>query len=108
MIKGPDHLGDDHGLDLRLCCGAEGTRTPDPLDANEVRYQLRYSPWNVDKANRHAPPGANQIPRRADRTAGRAATSADGSRASTGTRAVALRVRGGLAGCLPAGRVVLP
>ncbi len=24
--------------------GAEGTRTPDPLDANEVRYQLRYSP----------------------------------------------------------------
>jgi SAM-dependent methyltransferase len=26
-------------------CGAEGTRTPDPLVANEVRYQLRYSPW---------------------------------------------------------------
>ena len=25
--------------------GAEGTRTPDPLVANEVRYQLRYSPW---------------------------------------------------------------
>ena len=25
-------------------CGAEGTRTPDPLVANEVRYQLRYSP----------------------------------------------------------------
>ena len=24
--------------------GAEGTRTPDPLIANEVRYQLRYSP----------------------------------------------------------------
>ena len=24
--------------------GAEGTRTPDPLVANEVRYQLRYSP----------------------------------------------------------------
>ena len=24
--------------------GAEGIRTPDPLDANEVRYQLRYSP----------------------------------------------------------------
>jgi transposase len=40
--------------DLGFSCGAEGTRTPDPLDANEVRYQLRYSPWNVDKANRHA------------------------------------------------------
>jgi hypothetical protein len=25
-------------------CGAEGTRTPDPLHAMEVRYQLRYSP----------------------------------------------------------------
>jgi hypothetical protein len=24
--------------------GAEGIRTPDPLDANEVRYQLRHSP----------------------------------------------------------------
>jgi hypothetical protein len=32
---------------LRLCAflgGAEGTRTPDPLVANEVRYQLRHSP----------------------------------------------------------------
>src|SRR4051812_18750991 len=27
-----------------LPCGAEETRTPDPLDANEVRYQLRHSP----------------------------------------------------------------
>ena len=25
-------------------CGAEGTRTPDPLHAMEVRYQLRHSP----------------------------------------------------------------
>jgi hypothetical protein len=24
--------------------GAEGTRTPDPLIANEMRYQLRHSP----------------------------------------------------------------
>ena len=24
--------------------GAEGNRTPDLLDANETRYQLRYSP----------------------------------------------------------------
>ena len=29
---------------LGLLGGAEGTRTPDPLDANEVRYQLRHSP----------------------------------------------------------------
>ena len=27
-------------------CGAEGIRTPDPLHAMEVRYQLRYSPVN--------------------------------------------------------------
>ena len=27
-----------------LMGGAEGTRTPDPLVANEVRYQLRHSP----------------------------------------------------------------
>src|SRR5690349_265517 len=25
-------------------CGAEGTRTPDPLDANEVRYQTALQP----------------------------------------------------------------
>ena len=30
--------------DLRLSSGAEGTRTPDPLHAMEVRYQLRHSP----------------------------------------------------------------
>jgi hypothetical protein len=29
---------------LGFVSGAEGIRTPDPLDANEVRYQLRYSP----------------------------------------------------------------
>ena len=27
-----------------LICGAKGIRTPDPLHAMEVRYQLRYSP----------------------------------------------------------------
>jgi Phage integrase family len=27
-----------------LRCGAKGTRTPDPLTASEVRYQLRHSP----------------------------------------------------------------
>jgi hypothetical protein len=39
-------------------CGAEGTRTPDPLHAMEVRYQLRYSPANAKRqhsAEEHAP-----------------------------------------------------
>ena len=27
--------------------GAEGNRTPDLLDANETRYQLRYSPADL-------------------------------------------------------------
>ncbi len=30
--------------DLLKLCGAKGNRTPDLLDANETRYQLRYSP----------------------------------------------------------------
>ena len=29
---------------LLIICGAEGTRTLNPLDATEVRYQLRYCP----------------------------------------------------------------
>lgn len=32
---------------LFLCCGPEGNRTPDLLDANEARYQLRYRPLNL-------------------------------------------------------------
>jgi hypothetical protein len=32
--------------DLQKIGGAEGIRTPDPLHAMEVRYQLRYSPVN--------------------------------------------------------------
>lgn len=28
-------------------CGPEGNRTPDLLDANEARYQLRYRPVNL-------------------------------------------------------------
>ena len=40
---------DGHSLtvtasDLHILCGAKGNRTPDLLDANETRYQLRYSP----------------------------------------------------------------
>jgi hypothetical protein len=40
----------DGGNALEACpdplklCGAKGNRTPDLLDANETRYQLRYSP----------------------------------------------------------------
>ena len=52
------HCGPVKGLDtasdLREFCGAEGIRTPDPLHAMEVRYQLRYSP-------------ASRIPARIDR-----------------------------------------
>ena len=39
--------GNHHARDgsLFLCTGgAEGTRTPDPLHAMQVRYQLRHSP----------------------------------------------------------------
>lgn len=39
--------------------GAEGIRTPDPLHAMEVRYQLRYSPA--------APEGPASIPGRLGR-----------------------------------------
>ena len=31
-------------------CGAKGNRTPDLLDANEARYQLRYSPSPPSRA----------------------------------------------------------
>jgi hypothetical protein len=31
-------------------CGAEGNRTPDLLDANETRYQLRYSPAGAQQS----------------------------------------------------------
>jgi hypothetical protein len=31
--------------------GAEGTRTPDPLHAMEVRYQLRHSPFSNSPAS---------------------------------------------------------
>ena len=36
---------------LRTKRGAEGTRTPDPLHAMEVRYQLRHSPWITREAD---------------------------------------------------------
>ncbi len=37
-------LADATGPDLLKLCGAKGIRTPDLLDANESRYQLRHSP----------------------------------------------------------------
>ena len=36
----------DTASELQFLGGAEGIRTPDPLHAMEVRYQLRYSPVN--------------------------------------------------------------
>jgi hypothetical protein len=35
---------DGEATDLLKLCGAKGIRTPDLLDANESRYQLRHSP----------------------------------------------------------------
>ena len=41
--------------------GAEGTRTPDPLDANEVRYQLRYSPLRCAQGSKRRGASPNQV-----------------------------------------------
>ena len=40
-----------HPIRVRSNGGAEGTRTPDPLDANQVLYQLSYSPTSSTLAN---------------------------------------------------------
>jgi hypothetical protein len=40
--------------------GAEGTRTPDPLVANEVRYQLRHSPMLRTNDNTEECPPRNE------------------------------------------------
>jgi hypothetical protein len=37
-------LDDNYDLELLKLGGATGIRTPDLLDANESRYQLRHSP----------------------------------------------------------------
>ena len=53
---------------LRFSRGAKGIRTPDLLDANESRYQLRHSPWSVAQATSQRAPaetgrcGANYCP----------------------------------------------
>jgi hypothetical protein len=46
MINGQIIDRDDLALDLGFLGGAEGIRTPDPLDANEVRYQAALQPPN--------------------------------------------------------------
>jgi hypothetical protein len=56
-------------FNLRLFGGAEGTRTPDPLVANEVRYQLRHSPMLRTNDNTEECP-----PRNAPVAAGRDGT----------------------------------
>src|ERR1700712_593005 len=40
----PTPESSESGPDLRKLGGAAGNRTPDLFDANEARYQLRYSP----------------------------------------------------------------
>ena len=44
MAPVPSRRDSPGGPDLLFLGGAEGIRTPDPLHAMEVRYQLRYSP----------------------------------------------------------------
>jgi hypothetical protein len=43
-VQGSSTPYEDHRIGPLSWCGAEGNRTPDLLDANETRYQLRYSP----------------------------------------------------------------
>ncbi len=44
MPQRPSSRNERGPLTCGFIGGAEGTRTPDPLVANEVRYQLRHSP----------------------------------------------------------------
>ena len=48
-VRGPHTPCEDHAVGALTSCGAEGNRTPDLLDANETRYQLRYSPLGARK-----------------------------------------------------------
>ncbi len=43
-IRESKRAGPLRGTGPELLCGAKGIRTPDPLTASEVRYQLRHSP----------------------------------------------------------------
>src|SRR6478609_10652415 len=60
-----DCLTTDNGPDLVKLCGAKGIRTPDLLDANESRYQLRHSPLIASRlpANQRQPETSGSLPR---------------------------------------------
>ena len=56
----PAQSGDGQpGTEVRIHGGAEGTRTPDPLHAMEVRYQLRHSPARPQAGAAPSIPGAD-------------------------------------------------
>jgi hypothetical protein len=45
------------------CGGAKGTRTPNPLLAKQVRYQLRHGPENTEPARTRRAGGIRRIER---------------------------------------------
>ena len=48
-VRGLENRFEDRPTRALSWGGAEGNRTPDLLDANETRYQLRYSPRGTRK-----------------------------------------------------------
>src|SRR5690242_2771568 len=50
VLRRSVHLLKKCALSWYFLGGAKGIRTPDLLDANESRYQLRHSPWSVAQA----------------------------------------------------------
>ncbi len=55
---GTDVAIESADVDCRSVGGDEGTRTPDPRDANAVLFQLSYIPIGSDGARAEAGPGA--------------------------------------------------
>jgi len=78
--------GSRHGPSSNTnACGAEGIRTPDPLHAMEVRYQLRHSPWAMRNRAAGTPDYSRPSPATAPPTANsRAAARASTSRSTHG------------------------
>jgi hypothetical protein len=69
-VRGPHTPCEDQAVGALTWCGAEGNRTPDLLDANETRYQLRYSPEVRGKFSRQSlatrrPPDGKAVRRQA-------------------------------------------